>query len=441
MIRKHSPIAVVYPVDYEQVRRSLLCATSFGVQPIPRSGGNSFEAFSTADGAVVIDISEMDRVDVDLDAMTATVQLGIRMGNLYTKVYEAGRVSGKNLTVVAGVHRMVGLGGVTAAGGYGSTSRKHGTAADNILSITVMDYTGQILIANDTYHDDLFFALRGGGGGTFGIGLEATLKVYDTPETTVATVVWPNLDFAVDVMDVWQRWAPFAPEELTFTFNLLQRSIQLNMYHLGTKEEFLNVFEKSGLLEVGFPTINTTNCNVLQSRAWLTLGGSFGCDGVITFPKRTPPETRQSGKYKSEYFSTFIPREGLTMFKDMISRPGGFFRLIQLKSYGGIFDRIPTGYNAYPHRKGTLFHAEIGVGLTNNMSLVPVPETAPAWIWVKDITQKVQPYTNGMKYNGYVSLDDTIESYFGTNFRRLQEIKTKYDPKNIFRNPLSVPPL
>jgi FAD/FMN-containing dehydrogenase len=89
----------------------------FKVQPIPRCGGNSFESLSSGDGALVIDLSEMAAVAVDVKAMTATVQFGARMGNVYSAIYKAGVGAGKNLTCLGGVWPQVGIGGLMAAGG------------------------------------------------------------------------------------------------------------------------------------------------------------------------------------------------------------------------------------------------------------------------------------------------------------------------------------
>jgi len=112
---------------------------STGIQPHPRSGGNSFEALSTGDGALVIDLSNMAAVKVNVPTMTATVQLGARMGNVYTLIYKAGQAAGKNLTCLGGVWPQVGFGGLMAAGGYGSLSRMYGVLADHVTAAKVIE--------------------------------------------------------------------------------------------------------------------------------------------------------------------------------------------------------------------------------------------------------------------------------------------------------------
>lgn len=99
------------------MQAAVLCAVHFNVQPIPRCGGNSFESLSSGDGALVVDLSDMADVAVDVNRLTAVVQLGARMGNVYTAVYQAGLPAGKNLTCMGGVWPQVGFGGLMAAGG------------------------------------------------------------------------------------------------------------------------------------------------------------------------------------------------------------------------------------------------------------------------------------------------------------------------------------
>jgi len=120
------------------VQAAVLCARKYKVQPIPRAGGNSFEALSTGDGALVIDLTNMAAVNVNVPAMTATVQMGSRMGNVYTAIHRAGQAANKNLTCLGGVWPQVGFGGLMAAGGYGSLSRMYGVLADHVIAAKVI---------------------------------------------------------------------------------------------------------------------------------------------------------------------------------------------------------------------------------------------------------------------------------------------------------------
>jgi FAD/FMN-containing dehydrogenase len=194
------PAAVVFPDTIQQVQAAVLCAVRAKVRPIPRSGACSFENLGSGDGAVVVDLTNMAQVRADLSSMTAVVQTGIRSGNLYTKLHQAGEQLGKNITALGGVWPQVGFGGLMAAGGYGSMSRMYGVLADHVVAAKVVDAKGRLLEASPTVNPDLFFAIRGGGGGTYGIVVEATIKLIEVPIVTVAVLAYPNLSNAVQIM-------------------------------------------------------------------------------------------------------------------------------------------------------------------------------------------------------------------------------------------------
>lgn len=142
-------------------------------------------------------------VSVDVGALTATVQAGTRMGNVYMAVYRAGQSASppRQLTCTGGVWPQLGFGGLIAAGGYGSMSRKYGVLADNIVSAKVVDAQGKLLLADSNTNPDLFFAVRGGGGGTYGIVVEATLKLVEVPVVSLGHISYKGLDTAVELLD------------------------------------------------------------------------------------------------------------------------------------------------------------------------------------------------------------------------------------------------
>jgi FAD/FMN-containing dehydrogenase len=195
------PAAIILPTTTEQVQAAVICAVNNTARPIPRSGACSFENLGTGTDALVIDLNNMAAVKVDLKSMTAVVQTGIRMGNLYAHLTEVGEAGGRNITCMGGVWPHVGFGGLLAAGGYGSLSRKHGLLADSLLSAKVVDAKGQLLEASPTENPDLFFAIRGGGGGTYGIVVEATIRLYEVPMVTIGVLRYPTLASAAKVLD------------------------------------------------------------------------------------------------------------------------------------------------------------------------------------------------------------------------------------------------
>eukprot|EP00775_Hariotina_reticulata_P011298 gene11298-11448_t len=460
IIRLHNPAAVIFPNTTSQVQGAVLCARKYKVQPIPRSGGNSFEALSTGDGALVIDLSNMAAVNVNLPAMKATVQLGARMGNVYTVIYKAGQAAGKNLTCLGGVWPQVGFGGLMAAGGYGSLSRMYGVLADHVTAAKVVDAQGRVLQADDRINPDLFFAIRGGGGGTYGIVVEATVKLIEVPVVALGHIHYKGLDTAVRLMDRFQRWAPRSPRELTFTYNLVRGSSEIKLYYLGKARDLRSLtFNQSGLVSLPGAQFRTIECDVLGSRGWLAGQGTkpLVCKSYnVAVQQRVRPrglllKDREASKYKSALFNAPIPLQGLEEIKRLLEAPGKsmykwsvckFWKLFQWKAYGGVFDDIPASFNAFPHRKGTLMHTEFGTsfGYQNPAAAVNKDFAAEVYGYFDKAKAVLAKYESGARYNGYVSLDDNVASYFQGNYARLRRTKKKYDPENVFRNPLSVPP-
>ena len=102
---------------------------------------------------------------------------------------------------------------MTLGGGIGFLSRQYGLTCDNLLAVELVDADGDVLRASESEHPDLFWALRGGGGGNFGIATAFTFRVHPIGEVVICTVTWP-WDDAAEVVDAWQRWAPFVDERL-----------------------------------------------------------------------------------------------------------------------------------------------------------------------------------------------------------------------------------
>ncbi|KAF8067329.1 FOX1 [Scenedesmus sp. PABB004] len=450
--RLHTPAAVVLPSSVPQVQAAVVCAVRAGVQPIPRAGGNSFEALSSGDGALVIDLSaNMGAVlAVDVPRMTATMQGGVRMGNAYVTIARAGAAASppRNLTCVGSVWLELGVAGLIAAGGYGSLTRAHGMMADHVLSARVVDARGRLLTASPTENPELFFALRGGGSGTYGVLVEVTVRVIEVPVATVARINYRGLGTAVELLDRFQRWAPGADRRLTLTFNVVRAGSDIKLYWLGDKAELRRLINASGLAALPGADYVDIECDVLGSRGWLVGSGwaPLRCPADnVAVPARAPGgplmRVREASKYKSAIFNRLIPRTGLAEIVALVQAPGSVWKLFQFKAYGGALADVPANFNAFPYRRGTLMHLEWGssFGFGRPESADDPRHVAAVWSFIAAGKAALAPLSSGGHYNGYVSLDDSVASYFGPNFDRLRAAKRQYDPANVFRNALSVP--
>jgi FAD/FMN-containing dehydrogenase len=174
-----------------------------------RCGGHSYEGFSQST-SVVIDIRLMNAITIDSKNNTATVGAGASLGSLYRAIAAHG------LAFTGGSCPTVGISGHLLGGGYGYLARPYGLACDSLLSAALVDPNGQKVHADAHQNTDLYWACRGGGGGSFGIATSFTVRLKKVANVIVFRVAWLGLSIkgAKSVMKAWQSWAPQAPRTI-----------------------------------------------------------------------------------------------------------------------------------------------------------------------------------------------------------------------------------
>src|SRR5919112_6332768 len=198
------PKAVVLCRTPTDVSETISFAIRYRLPTATRSGGHCFAGHSSTRG-IVIDVSPMRSVSVS-DGV-ATVGPGARLGDVYDSLEEQG------LTIPAGCGPSVGIAGLTLGGGLGILGRKYGLTSDQLLAAQVVLADGRVVVC-DAHHDrELFWALRGAGGGNFGVVTSLTFNTIPAPDATAFHLLWPHTHAAA-VIGVWQAWAPVAPDEL-----------------------------------------------------------------------------------------------------------------------------------------------------------------------------------------------------------------------------------
>ena len=185
-------------------------ARAHGVALCGHSGGHSYERFSSCSG-LLIDVRSMDAVVIDVAAKTARIGAGSLLGDVAEQLFV------EKLALPAGSCKPVGIAGLTLGGGHGLSSRKLGLTADNLLSAKIVDATGMVLNASATENPDLFWALRGGGGGNFGVVTEFTFTVHPVDRVIAFRITWPA-NFPTASLKAWQNFAQTAPDELSFLY-------------------------------------------------------------------------------------------------------------------------------------------------------------------------------------------------------------------------------
>jgi len=406
------PAAIVVCSSTEDVQNAIRWAGYHAIPLRARSGGHSYEAYSVVDDGLVIDVGGLNGVVVDPARGEAVVGAGVRLLDLYRRLWDYG------VTLPAGTCPGVGIAGLTLGGGVGFLSRQYGLTCDNLLAIDLVDANGEALRASEGEHADLFWALRGGGGGNFGIATTFTFRVHPIGDVVVFSISWPWDDAAL-VLDAWQRWAPFIDNRLT-----------------------------AGLT-IGPPSDVTITCAGQFTGALADLpplldpilgAGTPGAPSISTMPflaaaeQFAGPGGAQS-RFKNASAMVYELLSGgaiATLVAHIRVAPTGD-NLVGCFPLGGAIGAVPPGATAFPHRHA-LFDLQYQAYWQDDA------DAAADIAWVRGIREAMLPYTVGA-YVNYIDADipDWQTAYYGSNLPRLMDVKATYDPDDVFNGPQSIP--
>ncbi|XP_021911303.1 berberine bridge enzyme-like 4, partial [Carica papaya] len=197
------PLAIIAALEDAHVQATVICGKKNNIQIRIRSGGHDFEGLSYVSFVpfVILDMFNLRAIDVDIASETAWVQAGATTGELYYRIAEKSDFH----AFPAGVCTTLGTGGHFSGGGYGTLIRKYGLSIDNIIDAQLVDANGRIL-DRKSMGEDLFWAIRGGGGASFGVILSWKIKLVRVPpKVTVFNVVRTLKQGATDIVYKWQQ--------------------------------------------------------------------------------------------------------------------------------------------------------------------------------------------------------------------------------------------
>lgn len=363
-------------------------ATATGDRVAPRGGGHCFAGRSSTDG-IVLDLSALDAISVAEDGI-ATIGAGARLGQVYPALHAHGR------TLPAGCGPTVGIAGLTLGGGIGLLGREHGLTCDRLVGAQVVLADGSVV---DTDHEpELLWALRGAGGGQFGV--VTSLRFATIPEPVTTRI---QADVPVDLAGAWQDWAPDAPDGLTVNLTLVSepgapvRAVLFGAatYDEATTRDLLREFTGQPVeVRGGLPVHELkTSLNDL-------------------------PEI--DGRTRSEFFSHALSDHTLT---SLLSQLRGGRRQLTFTAMGGAYNRVAQDATAFAHRDTRFLLEHVG--------------DAP---WVDRSWATAHAEGSGRVYPNFPdpALDDWATAYHGDNHPRLTAVKHAYDPHRFFDFPQAI---
>jgi FAD/FMN-containing dehydrogenase len=200
------PALIVRCTDVADVIAVVNFARDNAIELAVRGGGHNVAGFGTVDEGVVLDLSAMKGIGIDAEARTATVQGGCTWGDVDHATHAFG------LATPGGVVTTTGVGGLTLGGGLGHLTRRYGLSIDNVLAADVVLADGSVVTASEERNEDLFWALRGGGG-NFGVVTSFTFRLHPVHTVIAGPMLWP-IEQAHDAMSMWQDVMAEAPDEI-----------------------------------------------------------------------------------------------------------------------------------------------------------------------------------------------------------------------------------
>ncbi|KAF4372877.1 hypothetical protein F8388_004087 [Cannabis sativa] len=453
------PLLIVVPTHVSHIQTAVISAQTHNLQMKIRSGGHDYEGLSytssTETRFFLLDMQKLCSIDLDLATETAWVQSGATLGELYYKIAQNSKVHG----FPAGVCPSVGVGGHFSGAGYGNMMRKYGLTVDHIVDAQLVNVEGRVL-DRMSMGEDLFWAIRGGGGASFGVVLAYKINLVRIPETvTVFKVERTQEQNAVnDVVFRWQEVAPKLDEDLFIRMILDvvkssqtgEKTLRVSFValYLGDSDRLISIMRKS------FPEMGLRKSDCIETN-WVQSSFFF-----FNIPMGTPeeyllrrkPEKLVHLKRKSDYLKKPISKDGLNeIFKKMVELeyPALFFN-----PYGGRMAEIPTNATPFPHRLNLakiqykLNWDEPGteassyyIGLMRKLydHMTPYVSNNPreSYLNYRDLDLGINDHD--WKTNNYRTAHDLGITHFKENFWRLVEIKRKVDPGNFFRNEQSIP--
>ncbi len=410
-----TPALIARCTGVADVQAAIGFARQNNVQVSVRGGGHGIAGTAICEGGLVIDMEPMKGVVVDPEAGRVRAQGGVTWGELDRETQVFG------LATTGGAISSTGIAGLTLGGGLGWLMRRHGLACDNLRSAQAVLADGRCVAASETENQDLFWALRGGGG-NFGVVTSFEYEVHPVGPVVAGMLLYP-LAAASDVLRAYRAFSQTAPDELTLYAGLLTGPDGTPLVGLlpcycgpvAKGEELLRP-----LIEFGSPVVNTIG-PVPYTAVQTQLDAGYP-KGALNY-------------WKSSFLGTLTDGLFDTLIRHFERVPSPMTSIV-LEQLGGAMGRVPVDATAFPHR--TAAYNLVITGVWQDPA-----ETQANVAWTRELFAAVQPHAAAGVYVNYLDEDDVAGrsvAAFGANYAQLQAVKAKYDPANFFAQNQNVLP-
>ncbi|MCY1023887.1 FAD-binding oxidoreductase [Pyxidicoccus sp. MSG2] len=400
-----------------------------------RSGGHCFADLSTR-APVVVDLSELAHVESRNGVVV--VGPGALSADVSRSLASVGRA------VPTGGCPRVAIGGLALVGGFGFLGRRYGLTTDHVESMEMVCADGRVLQASREEADDLYWALRGAGASGFGIVTELTLRTHPLDGLTVCHGRWP-LTEAAELMALWQEHAPDADPDVNLELGLVAPDdpeapcyVELFGVILGRGARVVSLVETLDRW-LGPLAGDLRRWRLAPTAAAEYLVGLLDHEAAPAWMPSLPYQSTGYQFTRSSFFDESLEPEAIQACVEQFEADRRYaqYRELEFIPWGGAY-ALSDGTSSFLHR-----HARMLIRHTatvGSRSVDALREHARGWVDASWMT--VLPHANGHVYQGYADarLDGFRRAYYGSNNPRLQRIKQKYDPQNVFRHAQTLSP-
>jgi FAD/FMN-containing dehydrogenase len=384
-------------------------ARETGLEISIRGGGHNIAGRSVTDGGLMIDLAEMKGMYVNPDARTIRAQGGVIWSEFNRETAAHG------LAVTGGAISTTGIAGLTLGGGLGWLMGIHGLAADNLLSVELVNADGEVLNVTAESDPDLFWALRGGGG-NFGVATSLEYRLHPLSEVVGGLVAHP-FEAARDVLRFYREFTQSVPDELTVFGGLVYapgssdlRLAALVVCHAGPAEQAQK--DLAPLREFGQPLM--VELGPMPYAVMNTLLDDGFPRGALNY-------------WKSSFVES-LDDELIDLAIERFETTPSPLNAILFEHFHGAVTRVGVSDSAVPHR-------EVGYNLVMPSVWLDAEDTEANIAWTRATFDLFSPYFAERRWLNYFSDDDgadAVRAAYGPNYDRLLELKRRYDPENAF---------
>jgi FAD/FMN-containing dehydrogenase len=443
-----NPMAVAFCETVQDVQACVRFARSNGLQAAPRSGGHSLGGYSLSPG-LVIDVSKLSWVRPAASAVS--VGAGVPMIDLLVGLSALG------VALPQAPEPTVGTAGFVQGGGVGFESRQFGLASDHLLSADLVLADGSAVHCSPEQNTDLFWALRGGGGGNFGIVTQFQFRPATIPQMTNFSLTW-DWDQIHQVQPAWQEWTIGGSRDVSASLLIILGNVpgatsgggSTTVPQVALVGAALAGLDKANaeldalVSAAGTPTSRTVQ--ELNRRDGMIQ--QFDCSAITvsqchrqgTTPDGELPTfgfTIERNRLFDRGLSSAALDQAISVYQSGFQ--AGQIRLFEFVALGGAINDISRTETAYVHRSSQFF-VRTGFGLP--AASPPAADIAAGRAWIDDLFTVINEFSDSESFQNFIdpSLADWTASYYAENYARLRGVKRHYDPDNFFRFAQSIRP-